>query len=150
MSAAANTAGRPRGIDPAALARLVRRVPEPLLRAAVLPPTRRRVVAEIFRRMPTQFRSTGATDAVIRWDVDAGEGSRVDTWFVVFEDGVCRTTRRPPETKPRTTFAVGALDFLKLATGSENPMQMFQSGRIRISGDLFFAAQVQAMFKIPV
>ena len=28
-------------------------------------------------------------------------------------------------------------------------MAMFQSGRIRISGDLFFAAQLQGMFEIP-
>jgi SCP-2 sterol transfer family len=35
------------------------------------------------------------------------------------------------------------------ATGAELPMAMFQSGRIRISGDLFFAAQLQGMFEIP-
>ena len=28
-------------------------------------------------------------------------------------------------------------------------MAMFQDGRIKISGDLFFAAQLQAMFEIP-
>ena len=32
---------------------------------------------------------------------------------------------------------------------SQPPMTMFQSGRVKISGDLFFAAQLQGMFRIP-
>ena len=46
-------------------------------------------------------------------------------------------------------FDAATLDFLRLATGAELPMAMFQSGRIRISGDLFFAAQLQGMFELP-
>jgi putative sterol carrier protein len=137
--------------DAATLARLARRTPRPLLRAASLPPLRPLVVAEIFRRMPSELKQTAAApDAVIRWRITGDDGSDpVETWYLVFDDGKCRTTTRAPEGEPRTTLTVSALDLLRLASGQEPPMAMFQSGRVKISGDLFFAAQLQGMFRIP-
>jgi putative sterol carrier protein len=134
--------------DAATLARLARRTPDSVLRAATIPPIRTLVIGEIFRRMPSQLKPSAAPpDTVIRWDI--GDSDRLETWFLVFEEGSCRTTTRPPEGKPRTTLTASAHDFLRLAAGAELPMAMFQSGRIRISGDLFFAAQLQGMFEIP-
>jgi predicted lipid carrier protein YhbT len=136
--------------DAATLARLARRTPEPLLRAAVLPPTRGLVIAEIFRRMPSELKPTAAaTDAVIRWRITDAADEPIRTWFLVFADGRCRTTTKAPDGEPRTTLTVSALDFLRLAAGTEPPMAMFQSGRIKIAGDLYFAAQLQGMFRIP-
>lgn len=136
--------------DAATLARLARRTPRPLLRAASVPPLRERVVAEVFRRMPSELKKTAAApDSVIRWRVTGRHGEPVETWYLVFEGGKCRTTTRAPESEPRTTLTVSALDLLRLASGQEPPMAMFQSGRIKISGDLFFAAQLQGMFRIP-
>jgi putative sterol carrier protein len=136
--------------DARTLARLARRTPQPLLRAASHPPLRPLVIAEIFRRMPSELKKTAAApDSVIRWRI-TGEGSEpVETWYLVFEEGKCRTTTRAPEGEPRTTLTVSALDLLRLASGQEPPMAMFQSGRVKISGDLFFAAQLQGMFRIP-
>jgi putative sterol carrier protein len=134
--------------DAATLARFARRTPESLLRAATLPPLRPLVIGEVFRRMPSQLKRTAAPpDAIIRWDI--GDGNRVETWYLVFADGRARTTTRAPEESPRTTLTASPIDFLRLASGSEPAMAMFQSGRIRISGDLFFAAQLQGMFRIP-
>jgi putative sterol carrier protein len=134
--------------DAATLARLARRTPQPLLRAATIPPLRTMVVAEVFRRMPSQLKTTAAPpDAVIRWDI--GDEDSAETWYLVFEEGRARTTTRAPETNPRTVLSVSAIDFLRLAAGTEPPMALFQSGRIRISGDLFFAAQLQNLFAIP-
>ncbi len=131
------------------LARAARRTPEPLLRASLAPPFRRSVIAGVFRQMPRQLKpSAAAADATIRWDLTSA-GETFETWYLIFEDGRCRTTRRAPEHNPRTTFTVEGLDFLRLAIGAENPMSMFQSGRIKITGDLFFAAQLQSAFAIP-
>lgn len=99
--------------------------------------------------MPSQLKGSATTsDAVIRWQITA-RGELVETWFLIFEDGRCRTTTSPADTAARTTLTLSTLDFLRLASGAANPMQMFQSGRIQISGDLFFAAQLQSMFRIP-
>jgi putative sterol carrier protein len=136
--------------DAATLARLARRTPEPLLRAATFPPVRSLVIAQVFRRMPSELKATAAApDAVIRWQVTHDGGDEVATWYLVFADGRCRTTTRPPDGDARTTLTLSALDLLRLASGSEPPMAMFQDGRIKISGDLFFAAQLQGMFRIP-
>jgi predicted lipid carrier protein YhbT len=134
--------------DAATLARMARRTPDPVLRAMTVGPMRSLVVGEVFRRMPSQVKPAAAPpDCVIRWRI--GEGKKVETWFCVFEGGRLKTTTRDPDKPPRTTLEVSAPDFLRLATGSEFPMAMFQDGRIKISGDLFFAAQLQAMFEIP-
>jgi putative sterol carrier protein len=136
--------------DAATLARLARRTPEPLLRAATLPPVRSRFIAEVFRRMPSELKSTAsAPDAVVRWEVTDDRGREVATWYLVFADGACTTTARPQDGAARTTLTLSALDLLRLASGTELPMAMFQNGRIKISGDLFFAAQLQGMFRIP-
>ena len=137
-----------------ALANLARRTPGPVLRAAANPPVRRFVIAEIFRQMPRQMKpAANAADAVARWEITAGDPARViDTWYVRIEDGACRTSRKltgKPEPQPRVTFKLDALDLVKMASGAANPMQMFQSGRIKIAGDLFYAAQMQSMFRIP-
>jgi len=134
--------------DAATLARMARRTPDPVLRAMTVGPMRSLVVGEVFRRMPSQVKPAAAPpDCVIRWRI--GEGKKVETWFCVFEAGGLKTTTRDPETPPRTTLEVSAPDFLRVATGSAFPMAMFQDGRIEISGDLFFAAQLQGMFEIP-
>jgi putative sterol carrier protein len=136
--------------DAATLARLARRTPEPLLRAATLPPVRSLIVAEVFRRMPSELKATAAApDAVVRWQVTDDRGEEVATWYLVFADGTCRTTNRTPDGAARTTLTLTTLDLLRLASGTEPPIAMFQSGRIKISGDLFFAAQLQGMFRIP-
>jgi hypothetical protein len=136
--------------DAETLARFARRTPRPLLRAAANPPLRAMVIAEIFRRMPSQLKPAASlTDAVIRWRITDRRGEEVEDWYLEFADGRCRTTPRAPDGNLRTTLTVSALDFLRMATGQEPPMAMFQSGRIKISGDLFFAAQLQGMFRIP-
>jgi putative sterol carrier protein len=59
------------------------------------------------------------------------------------------TVSDKPEHEPRVTFTVGAVDFLKLVTGNANGPIMFTTGKLRISGDLPFAAQIAGIFKIP-
>ena len=150
MTAEADIANRAGGAGSAErLARLARRAPESLLRAALSRPTRRPVVAQIFRRMPAQLKAGAALpDAIVRWELTSA-GDPFDTWFIVFEAGACRTTRAAPAAEPRTSLSLEGLDFLRLSIGAANPIQMFQAGRIKISGDLFFAAQVQGLFAIP-
>ena len=128
---------------------LGRVTPEPVLRLVLSGPGRKLVVREIFRRMPSRVKpGAGGADAVVRWDVTGGSGGP-DTWYAVFGDGRCRTTREQPEARPRVTLSVDAADLIRLASGAANPMSLFQQGRVSISGDLFFAAQLSAMFVVP-
>lgn len=137
-------------MDTVFLTRLARRTPKPLLRTAATPPFRALTIREIFRRMPAQLKPRAdIPDTVIEWRVTDEAGEVFATWFIVLAAGRCRTTTAAPEARPRTTLTSTARNLLRLATGTEPPMEMFQAGRIKISGDLFFAAQLQGMFTIP-
>ena len=130
--------------DAATLARLARRTPDPVLRAATIPPIRTSSSARSSPDAEPAEAIGRPPNTVIRWDIGDGPAREL---VPRFEEGRCRTTTRAP--RRSRDHADGRHDFLRLATGAELPMAMFESGRIRISGDLFFAAQLQGMFEIP-
>jgi putative sterol carrier protein len=41
------------------------------------------------------------------------------------------------------------VDFLKLVTGNANPTMSFIRGRLKVGGDLVFAAQLPGIFRTP-
>jgi putative sterol carrier protein len=41
------------------------------------------------------------------------------------------------------------VDFLKLVTGNAAGPMLFMTGKLKIEGDLMFAATVQSLFRIP-
>jgi putative sterol carrier protein len=57
-------------------------------------------------------------------------------------------TDEPKET-PRVTLEMDGVDFLKLVTGAEQGPTMFMSGRLKLEGDMMFAASIQSMFRLP-
>jgi hypothetical protein len=50
---------------------------------------------------------------------------------------------------PRVTIRIGLADFLRLITGEANGMQLFMTGKLKVSGDLFFAQTYQSWFDRP-
>jgi putative sterol carrier protein len=51
--------------------------------------------------------------------------------------------------EPRVTFKLKPVDFLKLVSGNAAGPMMFMTGKLKIEGDLMFAAGVQSLFRIP-
>jgi putative sterol carrier protein len=51
--------------------------------------------------------------------------------------------------EPRATIVMDGADFLKLVTGNSNPVMAFITGKLKIRGDLGFAAQLPGLFRIP-
>jgi hypothetical protein len=132
------------------LARLVRSTPDEQL-AQGLRANGEPIVAEVFRRFPERLSEQGRRQtAVIEWRLRGigHEGAGAQRWFVVLGDGECRTGR-DLDAKPRVTLELGALEFLKLVTGNANPVAMVMTGKLKIRGDLLFAARVQGFFSIP-
>lgn len=136
----------------AELARLVGSTPDEQL-AAGLRANGESIVGEVFRRFPERLSPEGKRQrTAIEWRLrgigPAGDGDAVERWFVVLEGGECRTGRNL-DVRPRVTFELGALDFLKLVTGNANPLKLALTGKLRIRGDLLFAPRVQGFFEIP-
>jgi putative sterol carrier protein len=46
-------------------------------------------------------------------------------------------------------FTVGGADFLRLVTGNVAGPMLFMSGKLKIEGDLGFAASAASLFTIP-
>ena len=47
------------------------------------------------------------------------------------------------------TIVIDGVAFLKLVTGNSNPVMSFLSGKLKIKGDLGYAAQIPGLFRIP-
>ena len=129
-------------VDPAQFARVVAETPDDQLEQGMLSENRGMVLDEIFKQMEEHF------DAVVHFKILDRPDGGYDHYRVEIAGGACRVSK-DPEGPARVTFRVAPVDFLKLVTGNAAGPQMFMTGRLRIEGDLMFAARVQGFFEIP-
>jgi putative sterol carrier protein len=137
-------------VDPQRFAELVKSAPKSQLTEIMEGPDRSRVLAEIFRRFPSQFRAdrAGDTDTVIHWTIGGRPDGGSDTYEVVIADGVCSVSPAPAA-EPKLAITVGGADFLHLLAGVANPMVMFMTGKVKAKGDLTLAANLATLFDLP-
>jgi putative sterol carrier protein len=138
----------PSAIDPAEFARSIGKTPDEELRKAMSGPLREQILAEIFRRMEQHYRPRGSQDAVIHWTITGGPDDDGDRWEVALAGSRC-APKRGHHAEPRVALTLDAVDFLRLVTGNAIGPMLFMSGKLKIEGDLMFAAQIQSMFEIP-
>lgn len=142
-------AGLPEDLDVDQVAQMVGTLPEEQIAEAMSGEGREMVLSEVFRRFPEQLSDAGKQeDVAIEWRIGGGPGGEPESWFVVVKGGEC-VAGKELEAEPRVTFEVGGVDFLKLVTGNANPVEMFMSGKLKIKGDLMYAARVQSLFVMP-
>ncbi|PPK67986.1 SCP2 sterol-binding domain-containing protein [Actinokineospora auranticolor] len=149
-----DTLGRARaGVDLATMRtdtflRFLRRTTPAHLDALTAHPALRQVVfTEVFRRMsdhldPTR---TATLRAVIHWRFTGAVEDRFET---VIDHGTC-TSGRSPTADPRVTITLAPTDFLRALTGEVNLPLLFLTGKVRVKGDLPFAATLIAHFDLP-
>jgi SCP-2 sterol transfer family len=137
------------GFDTASMARMVRSMPPEQL-AEGLRLNREAILGEVFRRFSDQLSPAGRRqEAVIKWKIGEGSGrGGYDRWFVVLRDGRCESGL-DLDLRPRVTFTVGPLDFLRLVTGNADPTRLWLRRRLGIRGDLRFAARMPSFFTRP-
>jgi putative sterol carrier protein len=114
-------------------------------------PMRSQILAEIFRRMSEHFRADSArdTDAVIHWLIEGRPGGGADQYETAISDGTCEAHEGFESDSPRVTFTIGGADFLRLVTGNAAGPMLFMSGKLKINGDMLFAASAASLFTIP-
>lgn len=136
-------------MGPQTFARLISRANDRQLRAVMSRPTlRTTILGEIFRRMQEHLRVERARSvrAVIHWRFP--EGSDHESYETVIADGVCTTVPGKHE-QPRVTITVHPYEFLRLITGNASAPVLFMTGRLRVRGDLAFAAGLMGLFDLP-
>jgi putative sterol carrier protein len=136
--------------DPSQLAGLVSTLSDKELDEVMRSELRVQVLDEVFRRMGEHFRPEKANgqNVTVRFVITGNPNGESDTWQALVRDGVCTTTKDLSE-NPRTTITVGAVPFLRLVTGAAGGVELFMKGKLKVSGDLMFAAQVAGWFTIP-
>ena len=106
------------------------------------------VLEKVFNGMSESFNSDKAAgqQAVVQYEITAPDGSH--EYAMRIADGRCQIDRGQAES-PRVTLRIGLGDFLRLITGAANGMQLFMTGKLKVSGDLFFAQTYQSWFDRP-
>jgi predicted lipid carrier protein YhbT len=138
----------PGGFDTDTMARLVRDTPPEQLKQG-LRVNRDILIGEIFRRFPERLTDEGRrVNGAIKWKITGREDGGADRWFLVLENGEARTGR-DLDVKPRVTLTMDALTFLQVVTGNANPAQLFIRRKLKVKGDLLFAARMERLFRVP-
>ncbi len=137
-------------VDPQRFVELIRTSPKGELTAIMEGPDRDRVLTEIFKRFPDQFRAdrAGTTDTVIHWTIGGRPDGGSDTYEVVIAAGQCSISPIPAA-EPKLAITVGGVDFLHLLAGISNPTVMFMTGKVKAKGDLALAANLANLFDLP-
>ena len=138
-------------LDPAAFARAVAETPDEALAEGMASENRAVILDEIFRRMEEHFDAVrgGDVEAVIDWKIWDRPDGGYDHYRVSISEGRCTVEKDPGAGEPRVTFRVKPVTFLRLVTGNASGPKLFLTGRLKIDGDLTFAARVQSLFEIP-
>jgi hypothetical protein len=139
-------------LDPARFASLVANASRAQLESVVVErPLRERVLEEIFARMGAHIRPDRARDlhAVVHWRLSGGTGDGgYDRYETVISHGSCTVSRAMRE-RPRVTITIAPPDFFRLITHQATPAVLFVTGRIKVKGDLAFAAGLIGFFDLP-
>jgi putative sterol carrier protein len=109
------------------------------------------VLNEIFTRMGRHLnrdRTAGLT-AAVHWRFTGGrdEGG-YDRFQTVITGGTC-TSGAVQDRDPRATVTLAPADFLRVSTGIASAPMLFLRGRVKVKGDIPFAAGFANYFDIP-
>ena len=114
-------------------------------------PLREQILAEVFSRMEHHFRGdvAGATEAVIWWRIGGHTDGGHAEYETVIAAGACTVREGFAAETARVTFSIGGPDFLRLVTGHAAGPMLFMTGKLKIEGDMMFAASTASLFRIP-
>ncbi len=109
------------------------------------------VLNEIFARMSQHLHAdkVAGLNAVLHWRFTGGyENGGFDRFQTVIENGTC-VSGIVQDRDPRATVTVAPTDFLRVSTGISSAPLLFIRGRVKVKGDIPFAAGFANYFDIP-
>jgi len=138
-------------VDANELARNMAQATDEQLGELMASPMRSQILSEIFRRMSEHLREDKArdTEAVIHWRIAGHPTNGHDEFETVISGGTCVVREHIETNPPRVAFTIDGADFLKLVTGNAAGPTLFMTGKLKIEGDLMFAATAASLFVIP-
>ncbi len=128
----------------------IRAMPDTALATLMRGPNRSTILSQVFPRMPGLFRpekAAGAT-ATTHWSIIDGPGGGSDDWTVRVAGGACTVTLGLSG-DAAVLLTMSGVTFFKLITKSGNPVMMYMTGKLRVSGDVGLAAGIGGWFDPP-
>ncbi|WP_243790476.1 SCP2 sterol-binding domain-containing protein [Saccharopolyspora gloriosae] len=138
-------------LQPEQFAKLISRASAKQVEAVMARPELRvHVLDEVFRRMSEHYKSDKArsTEAVVRWRIGTDEQDTV-RYESVLSGGTCTVNKEPQHDDPRVTIMITPVEFLKLVSGNASAPVQFMTGKLKVAGDVGFAAGLTKLFQIP-
>ncbi|MFC5285640.1 alkyl sulfatase C-terminal domain-containing protein [Actinokineospora guangxiensis] len=156
MLGTAGTGVRLSGLRTETFIRFLDKASREQLAALMAHPRLRYVVfAELFDRMAAHLDpgKVAGLRAVVHWaftgspDSDSAADG-LDRYETRIREGVC-TTGDEPTADPRVTITISPVDFLRVVTGAVSTPMLFLSGKVKVKGDIAFAATLIGNFDLP-
>ena len=137
-------------IDPADAAKAVASATDEQLAEGMKSENRSLILDQIFERMGEHVKADAAkaVDAVVLWKITGRPDGGEDLYEVILKDGSA-TVNKESTQPPRVTFTLDGVDFLKLVTNNVQGPELFMTGKLKLEGDMMFAATMPALFTIP-
>lgn len=132
-------------------ARLIGRASRDQLRDVLgRPELRARILGEVFRRIPEYLRADRArsTRGAVHWRF-IGDAGDYDRYEIVLAGGECTAGAGHSDDDPRVTITTAAYDFLRLITSNASAPALLLTGKLKVRGDLAFAAGLLGLFHFP-
>jgi hypothetical protein len=125
-----------------------------LRQAMAFAPLRRAVLEAIFRQMPRYLDRRRAKDVRlrVRWEITRPGAGRPDVYELAIENGRARVSRGtgPAVGGPvDVTIIVDGAKFLRLVSGTADPMRAYLDGDLAGTGDIMAAARMVSLFRMP-
>lgn len=134
-------------------ARLVEEAPDERLERLMQSRARRPILEGVFLGMPGRLdrQRADGVDAAVLWRITGRPDGQTDDFRLMISGGRARVIRKPApgEPTPVLTMTIDGVDFLKLVTGGLDPMRGYLGGKIKLAGDIMFAAKLGSMFRVP-
>jgi putative sterol carrier protein len=134
-------------------ARLIAGASKAQIQAFMLVPSIRKMVLDqvFLHRMPAHLRAERTKDmrAVAHFRLTGGSGEGgYDRYEVVIDHGACHANTEPASTA-KATITLAPAEFLKLITRNASAPVLFMTGKLKVRGDLAFAAGMMGLFDLP-
>lgn len=102
----------------------------------------------VFDTLAQNFKpeAAGAEEGIFQYVVKTTDGER--PYEVVVKDKTC-TVGKGRAAEPNVEIGISATDFVRMSTGDLSGGDAFMTGKMQMSGDLFFAMKLQDWFEAP-
>jgi putative sterol carrier protein len=133
------------------VAKLVGGVSDERLEQVMRSPIRHVVLRTIFSQMPRRLdrKRAAGLNATVLWRITGRPDGKDDLFRVVLADGELQVARGEGGRPAPVTITIDGADFLRVATGSSDPMQAYMSGKLSMTGDVMHAATITSLMRRP-